>query len=230
MKSSSGPLARTLESLVPGLGTLPAGLASVVETGALVIERAAGSPLFDDGNPCAGMLVLERGCVRVSLTSASGRSLVLYRVHPGETCVLTLSCLLGHEPYPARGEAESDVRGVFLPPELFDRLVWEAPAFREFVFTAFATRLRGALDVACAVAFERLDRRLAAALLERVERDRTLDIPVTHQQLADELGCTREAVSRLLESLVGSGALSLGRGHVRVSDKLALARLARAAD
>ena len=220
MKPQPGPLARTLESLVPGLGPLPAGLASVVETGALVIERAAGSPLFDDGNPCVGMLVLERGCVRVSLTSASGRSLVLYRVHPGETCVLTLSCLLGHEPYPARGEAESDVRGVFLPPELFDRLVWEAPAFREFVFTAFATRLRGALDVACSVAFERLDRRLAAALLERV----------THQQLADELGCSREAASRLLESFVGSGALSLGRGHVRVSDKLALARLARAAD
>jgi CRP/FNR family transcriptional regulator, anaerobic regulatory protein len=225
MKPEPGSVASTFEQLVPGLAPIPARLAAAVDAAAIVIERAAGSALFDDGNPCAGMLVLERGAVRVSLTSESGRSLVLYRVHPGETCVLTLSCLLGHERYPARGEAESDVRGVFLPPELFDRLVWEAPAFREFVFSAFASRLRGALAVACAVAFERLDRRLAAALLERVERETSLELGVTHQQLADELGCTREAASRLLESFEAGGAVALGRGRVRIVDKDALARM-----
>jgi len=228
MKPEPGTVARALEHLVPGLAPLPARLASAVEAYALVIERPAGSTLFDDGHPCAGMLVLERGAVRVSLTSAGGRSLVLYRVQPGETCVLTLSCLLGHERYPARGEVESDVRGLLLPPELFDRLVWELPAFREFVFSAFATRLRGALAIACSVAFERLDRRLASALLERVERNVSLDLAVTHQQFADELGCTREAASRLLESFEASGAVALGRGHVRVVDKQALARLAAA--
>lgn len=226
MKPDPGSVAGLLEHLVPGLAPLPAGLAFGIDANARLIERSAGSVLFDDGSPCAGLFVLERGAVRVSLTSAGGRSLVLYRVHPGETCVLTLSCLLGHDRYPARGEAESDVRGVFLPLEWFDRLVWEVPAFRQFVFAAFATRLRGALAVACAVAFERLDRRLAATLLERINGSASLDLAVTHQQLADELGCTREAASRLLESFESSGAVALGRGHVRVVDKDALARLA----
>jgi CRP/FNR family transcriptional regulator len=226
MKPDPGAVAVRLEQLVPGLAPLPARIASAVEHGALLVERPAGAVLFDDSHPCAGMMLLERGTVRVSLTSADGRSLVLYRVHPGETCVLTLSCLLGHERYPARGEAESDVLGMFLPPELFDRLVGELPAFREYVFLSFATRLRTALAVACSVAFERLDRRLAALLLDRSVRAGNADLAVTHQQLADELGCTREAASRLLESFESSGTVTLGRGRVRVVDKPALARLA----
>ena len=116
------------------------------------------------------MLVLETGAVRVARATPAGRELLLYRVRPGETCVLTLSCLLGQSSYPARGSAETEVAGVFLPAALFDRLVAASPAFRAFVFAAFSTRLRGVLELASAVTFERLDRRLAAALLERVER------------------------------------------------------------
>lgn len=222
MSTADTRLAR-LARLVPGLGALPAPLAAEVEAQAVPLGAPAGAVLFDEESPCTGMLVLETGAVRVARATPAGRELLLYRVRPGETCVLTLSCLLGQSSYPARGSAETEVAGVFLPAALFDRLVAASPAFRAFVFAAFSTRLRGVLELASAVTFERLDRRLAAALLERVERTGLLELAVTHQQLADELGCAREPVSRLLEGLEQRGAVELGRGRLRVRDKAALA-------
>ncbi len=217
-----------LAERVPGLAPWPAGLAADVDAQAAVIRRGAGDVLFDEGSPCSGMLVLGSGLVRVSRAAPDGRELLLYRVRPGETCVLTLSCLLGHASYPARGIAESDVAGVFLPAPLFERLTSVSAAFREFVFDAFSTRLRGMLELASSVAFDRLDRRLASALLARVDAEGRIELAVTHQHLADELASGREPVSRLLESFQLAGLVELGRGRVRVLDKAGLAARASA--
>lgn len=227
--ANASPRAR-LERLVPGLGGIAGPLAADVDAQAAAAGAPAGTVLFDDGSPCAGMLVLESGAVRVARSSPGGRELLLYRVLPGETCVLTLGCLLGASKYPARGVAETDVAGVMLPAAVFERLLAGSPAFRAFVFEAFSARLRGVLELASAVAFERLDRRLAAALFGLVERSGRIELGVTHQQLADELGCAREPVSRLLEGFESRGVLELGRGRVRVLDKAALAALAAARD
>jgi CRP/FNR family transcriptional regulator, anaerobic regulatory protein len=218
-----------LRRLVPGLRLdEPRLAAEVARTGARV-ARERGTLMFDEGATCPGLLLLEDGTVRVSRVSADGRELLLYRVRPGETCVLTVSCLLGRGRYPARGVAEEPVRGVLLPAAVFERLIDAEPAFRDFVFRSFSERIGGLLELATAVAFERLDRRLAAALLAGVERSGSIDLAVTHQALADELGTVRERVSRLLEGFEAAGAVELGRGHVVVRDKDALVRRAAGA-
>jgi CRP/FNR family transcriptional regulator len=219
MTPEAASIASRLERMVPGLSKLPPRTLAGLGAAAVALERDAGTMLFDDGSPCAGMLLLESGGVRVSMASAGGREILLYRVRPGETCVLTLGCLLGRDDYPARGVAESAIRGVFLPAEWFERLLEDSPEFRRFVFSAFSARLRDVLSLTSAVAFDRLDARLAAALLGRAERAGSVELAVTHQQLADELGCAREAVSRLLEGFESAGAIELGRGHVVLRDK-----------
>lgn len=213
----------TLAARVPGLDAWSPSLAAEVDAGAMAVARAMGAGLFDEGSPCAGMLVLTEGTVRVSRASGDGRELLLYRVRPGDTCVLTLGCLLGRTSYPARGVAETDVRGVYLPASLFARLTEASPAFRDFVFGAFSARLRDVLELASAVAFDRLDRRLAAAIVARVESTGRIELAATHQQLADEVGSGREPVSRILESFADEGLVDLGRARVRVRDLAGLA-------
>lgn len=208
-----------LEALLPHVGPLPERLAARVRNEAMPLARHAGTVLFDEGSHCGGMLVLADGSVRVSRVAPEGRELLLYRVRPGESCVLTTSCLLERSTYPARGVAETDVRGLLLPSDLFDALLQDAPGFRRFVFGSFVQRIAGLLELAASVSFERLDRRLAAALLERVARSGLVDLKVTHQELAHELGTVRERVSRLLEGFESRGWLELGRGRIRVLDK-----------
>jgi CRP/FNR family transcriptional regulator len=180
----------------------------------------AGSLLFDDRQPCAGFPFIVDGSVRVTKCAANGRELPLYRVAAGETCIISSSCLLGHDDYNARGVAETDTTLVLLPRAVFDTLLAE-PAFRDFVFLLFAARIAGLMQLIEEVAFRKLDQRLAALLLGK---GRVLR--VTHQQLADELGSVREIVSRLLKGFAEQGLVRLGREQIEVLDAAGLRRIA----
>jgi CRP/FNR family transcriptional regulator len=219
-------LLERLANLVPGLAPWDPELALAVRSGARMLERPAGSVLFDAGAPCAGLLVLEDGVVRVSRLAEDGRELHLYRVRRAETCVLTVGCLLGREDYPARGVAETAVRGVYLSASTFARLAAGSEAFRTFVYRAFSERLTALVDLAASVTFEHLDRRVARALLERVRTSGRISLEVTHAELAGELASARERVSRVVGALAEAGLVEQGRGTLTVRDKARLAALA----
>jgi len=180
----------------------------------------AGQILFDDHQACQGFPFVIEGSVRVIKYAPNGRELPLYRVTPGETCIISSSCLLGRENYNARGIAESATELMLLPREAFDALLGE-PAFRDFVFHLFAHRMADLMQLIEEVAFQRLDQRLAALLLGK---GRVLH--VTHQQLADELGSVREFVSRLLKGLAAQGLVRLSREQIEILDPAGLRKLA----
>jgi CRP/FNR family transcriptional regulator len=160
--------------------------------------------------------------VRVAKGSESGREILLYRVAPGQACILSGGCLLGHADYSARGVAEEEVTVLIVPPELFQSLMVESEPFRRFVFGMYGERLAEVMELVDEVAFRRLDQRLAQLLLQRGPV-----LEVTQQQLADELGSVREIVNRLLRSFESRGWVRVERERVTVRDPRALAALAR---
>ncbi len=211
-----------LAARYPVLDALPAAARTRLEAAARWMHVPAGQLLFDDHQACEGFPFVVEGSVRVSKCAPSGRELPLYRVAPGETCIISSSCLLGHEDYNARGVTESDTLLMLLPKAVFDELLGE-PAFRGFVFHLFAERIADLMQLIEEVAFRRLDQRLAALLLGK---GRVLH--VTHQQLADELGSVREIVSRLLKGFAADGLVRLAREQVEILDPAGLRRLASA--
>ncbi len=180
----------------------------------------AGTMLFDEGSPCQGFPMVLAGEVRVARGSPAGRVLELYRVTPGELCVVSTSCLFGHAPLTAHGQVSAPAELAVLSPAGFERWCNNA-AFRHFVFGVFADRLADLMALTEAVAFQRLDQRLASLLLGHGS-----SIHRTHQQLADELGTVREIVSRLLARFERSGWVSLGRERVDLLDAAALRAMA----
>jgi CRP/FNR family transcriptional regulator len=185
----------------------------------------AGSMLFDEGSACTGFPLLLAGSIRVAKASAQGREILLYRVQPGEGCVITGACLLGGTAYRARGVAESALELVVLPPALFETLLDQSPPFRRWVFALQAERLTALMARVESIAFQRVDARLAACLLERSAQGRE-PVHATHQDLADELGTVREIVTRALRQLADDGLVEVSREQVRVLDATALARRA----
>ena len=214
-------LTRRLAVVYPVLLQLePAERHAVLATEAQAASVPAGALLFEEGAPCRGFPMVLSGAVRVARGSPGGRSLEMYRVTPGELCVVSTSCLFGQHPLSAHGEATEPTELVLLSPAGFAR--WSAnEAFRQFVFGVFADRLADLMALAEAVAFQRLDQRLAAALLGHGATVRS-----THQALADELGTVREIVTRLLKRFEQSGWVALGRERIDVLDGAALRALA----
>lgn len=209
-------------NLYPALAGLPADrLASLVQPRA-VMQLPAGTQVFAEHQPCQGFPLLIEGSIKVVKLAASGRELMLYRVVPGGSCIISSSCLLGHSEYNARGIAETPLTLLALPVPAFSELMLEQPAFRDFVFHLFAERIGELMQLVEEVAFARLDQRLAKLLVARNESV----LNVTHQQLANELGSVREIVSRLLKGFAAQGLVTLGREQLCVVDRAGLQKLA----
>lgn len=206
----------------PALAGLPEQRLDRLLATAQFVQVPAGTVLFDVQDPCRGFPLLLEGAVRVVKTAANGREILLYRVEPGDGCVLSGGCLLGQADYNATGTAESAVILLLLPPESFQALILEHEPFRRFVFGLYASRLAEVMELVEEVAFRRLDQRLAQLLIRRGPV-----IQETHQALADELGSVREIVSRLLRSFETRGWVSLSREKVTVSNPRALSDIAR---
>jgi CRP/FNR family transcriptional regulator len=213
---------RVVDSL-SSLADLPPLLREEVGRTTTVIKLAAGSPLFKPRVGGPGFPGVLSGRVRVSRTLDSGRELVLYDVSPGESCVLSTGCLLGHSPYGAQGMCMTDVELALIPKPVFDRLLAEHAPFRADVFGVFSERLSRLMELVEEVGFQRLDQRLAGALLGKGQR-----LQASHEQLARELGVSRESVSRQLKHFEERGWVQLGRGALDILDPRALRQLAAA--
>lgn len=210
-----------IQRAFPALRELPAALAQQLAT-LRPLAVPAGNVLFDVGAACSGFPLLLAGEVRVQTVGANGRMLYLYSVQPGDSCVITQSCLLGRRNYNAHGSARTEVELCVMPTVLFNNLLGAHPPFREFVFALFGERFVELMAIVDEIAFKQLDQRLARLLLVQGPQLRT-----THQTLADELGSVREIVTRLLRQFADEGLVELARESIRVLDGPGLAARAR---
>jgi CRP/FNR family transcriptional regulator len=222
--SDKSNLKDRLVTAVPGLADADEAILDRLLEKAQVVKLGHDRFVFHAGDLCQAFLILLSGEVRVQLTAANGREVTLYRIGPGGSCILTTSCLLSNEHYPAEAIAESDVEALAIPVASFQSALESSQWFRRFVFDGFSTRLTSVIQKIEQIAFTGIDVRLACVLLEldgkKVEK-------VTHQDIAVELGTAREVVSRHLKRFESEGWVRLGRGQVSIVDRQKIEALAR---
>jgi CRP/FNR family transcriptional regulator len=192
--------------------------------GAHPLACPAGTVLFRPDDACSGFVVLREGSIRVSLTSAGGREIVLYRVRPGEICLQTFTCLAEGRTYSAEGIAETELKGEVIPPGEYERRMANDPDFRRTVFTAVAHRFADFEHLVEQLASASIEARLAEALLALAGPGG--EVNMTHDALASEIGSAREVVSRQLSRFERSGLVALARGKVTLLARSALERKA----
>jgi len=188
-----------------------------------IVEAPIGTVGYREGGPCGAYVMRLAGQSRVYKMSQSGREILLYRVGPGETCVITTTCLLGNSDYPASTIVEEPIRDVIIPAAAFNQLMVDSKVFRTFVMTNYGALISDLIVLLDEVAFHSLDARLAKTLLDAGSDN----VHRTHQQIADELGTAREVVSRQLKRFEQKGWVALGRGQVDLLNRAQLEKLSR---
>ncbi len=209
-----------------GLSQLPADIRSQLENGSQIVSVPAGTQVFSPGQTADNLLLLLDGTIRVQQKSDTGREVFLYRVHAGESCVLTTACMLAFEDYSADGIAETDVSAVAIPRETFDDLVARSEVFRNFVFAAYSRRITDLFTLIDDIVFQRMDVRLAARLLELSDQNNI--VRATHAVLGTELGTAREVISRILSEFHRRGWIEQSRGEVHLINRDGLEQMTRA--
>lgn len=175
--------------------------------------------VFRSNAECDSFLIVLAGTFRVQLTSSGGRQATLYRIAPGESCMLTASCLLNRASYPAEAIAESAIEAIVITQESFHRALESSPEFRRYIFNVYSTNVTSIVAKIEQLTFFSIDARLSSALLSLHSNG---EYKVTHQELAAELGTAREVVSRRLKHFEKVGWIRLARGRITVADRLGL--------
>ena len=181
----------------------------------------AGDTLFAPGRACEGFIVIESGHVKVMVTAANGRQVVLYHLAGGQSCIVTTACLMAHAHYEAEALAETDGVALVLGKAMFERLLNGSPRFRAYVFQGFAGRLGDVLGIMQVMMDKRIDCRLAALLAGA-----GAELKLTQQAIAQELGTAREVISRHLKEFEQRGWITVKRGRVAVLQPAALSTFA----
>ena len=188
---------------------------------AVLVSFQLGQQLFYPGKSCEHYLLMLSGSIKTQILSADGREVLLYHVQAGDSCVLTTSCLLGGNDYPAEGYTETEVTAFAIPGNVFHRCLDHSNFFREFVFRNFSSRLSDVIKRMGDLSFGSIDQKLARVLLASGEKS----IMKTHNELALEMGSVREVVSRHLKRFESLGWLNLQRGSIELVDPHALRKI-----
>lgn len=189
------------------------------------IELEPGASVFCEGSNCPSIAFVIGGLVRVFKQSPAGRQITLYRVHPGEACILTTCCVLRDAGFPANAVVDEPVTALVVRAEVFRTWFSEEASWRSFVVNLFADRLEQVLGLVDAIAFQRTDARLARFLIAHADlADGSVEF--THEHAAQEIGTARETVSRILDRFASSGLVATERGRVRLLDPDRVASIA----
>jgi CRP/FNR family transcriptional regulator len=193
-------------------------------TQAKQVTLPANTTIFHQGDGCHNYLIVTSGSVKVMTRTENGREIVLYRVKQDESCILTTSCLMADQAYPAEGVTETDVDAIMISSQDFNLGLTQSKYFRALVFENYSKRLAGMIALVAEVNFNRIDIRLAKFIMEHKENK---VITMTHQELSTELGTAREVVSRQLKILEQKQWVKLSRGQITIIDEESLTNLAK---
>jgi CRP/FNR family transcriptional regulator len=175
-----------------------------------------GRDVFVEGDQVEAIALLISGAVRVYKIGETGREITLYRFGNGESCILSANAILSSETFDAIATVDEEAEAIMIPAETFREWVRQHDIWRDFLFDLLSQRLAAVMSIVGEVAFGRMDSRLATLLIDRAAGENP--IRTTHQEIAAELGSSREVISRLLEDLSSAGLIRTGRGRIEVLD------------
>ena len=184
-----------------------------------------GAFVHSSDNECLGMLFVLSGEIRTYLLSAEGREVTLFRLYPGELCVLSASCVISQITFDTQMTAGMDTDVLIIPANVIAALKEKNLHVRCFLYELATKRFSDVMWAMQQIMFKGLDRRLAEFLLAEAERTGSDTIRMTHEQIAQHISSAREAVARMLKSFSEDGLVELKRGAITLRDKNRLNRL-----
>lgn len=175
---------------------------------------SAGEALVHENSHIHYIPIVLQGVIRVTRTEEDGRELLLYYIVPGESCIMSFLSGLHHDTSKVNAIAEEDAEILLIPVQKANDWVKQFPEWTDFIFKLYHKRFEELLAVVNAVAFQRLDDRVLHVLQQKARLLQNNELKLTHQQLADEVGSTREVISRILKTMEHEGLLVLGRNKI----------------
>lgn len=187
-----------------------------IEKYGILKEVKAGDVVMEYGQFIKSVPLILNGCIKVMRRDDEGKELFLYYLYPGETCAMSLTCCMANQKSEIRAVAEEDSEFIAIPIQYLDLWMHEYNDWKNLVMQTYSNRFRDLLNTIDNIAFRNMDERVEEYLFSKTQALQTSTINITHQEIATELGTSREVISRLLKQLEKKGKIALGRNKIEV--------------
>lgn len=158
-------------------------------------------------------LVIE-GSIKILRADNEGKEILLYFLHPGKTCAMTLTCCLGHMKSEIKAVAETDMELILIPVQKLEEWSSRFKSWRDFVSQSYYHQFMDAFKAIDSIAFSKLDERLLNYLKDKKSINEGPVLIITHQQIASDLNSSRVVISRLLKRFEQEGKLTLMHNRI----------------
>lgn len=178
-----------------------------------------------NADQCSGVFLVRKGTLRVYILSEEGKEITLYRLHSGDMCMLSASCVLQTITFDVFVDAEEESDCIVINGTAFSTVSQRNPDIKIFALEMAVSRFSDVMWVMQQILFMSVDKRLAIFLADEIARTQSDMVPMTHEQIAKYMGSAREVVSRMLKYFANEGIVELSRKGVTVIDKSKLRAL-----
>ncbi|MCI8619518.1 MAG: Crp/Fnr family transcriptional regulator [Oscillospiraceae bacterium] len=178
-----------------------------------------------NGNECSGVIFVRSGSLRLSMMSEEGKDITLYRLHKGDMCMLSASCVLQTITFDVLVDAEETSECYVISGSAFAEVSARNPKIKIFALETAVSRFSDVMWVMQQILFMSMDKRLAIFLTDETARTKSDTVTLTHEQIARYMGSAREVVSRMLKYFANEGIVDVSRGGVKILDKKRLRQL-----
>ena len=212
------------EEMLPFWGVIPDEDKEYICQNSHAVTFPEGKNIHD-GNECSGVILVRSGCLRLFMMSEEGRDITLYRLHKGDICMLSASCVLDAITFDVFVDAQEDSECYVIGGPAFAAVSERNPQIKIFALETAVGRFSDVMWVMQQILFMSMDRRLAIFLADESVRTGSDVIALTHEQIARYMGSAREVVSRMLKYFANEGIVEVSRKGIRILDKARLRQL-----
>lgn len=199
---------------------LDENIKELIKSSILIENLESKSQIMSKGDQCRGFSLILNGSIRVYKISDKGKEVTLYKLESGDTCYLSMSCMLTNEAYPAFAEVIESTTIVFIPNDIFNKYIYNTLDFQKYMVTNLFSKYTDVINLLEEIAFERMDVRISKYLLDvSLKTNNSNFLYLTQERIAQELGTSREVVTRILIDFKNKDIITIQRGKITIIDR-----------
>ena len=185
-----------------------------------------GTMICSGSTDCTGLLLVKHGQLRACILSDEGREITLYRLFDRDMCLFSAACMMRSLQFDVAIEAEKDTDLWIIPAEVYKNIMEASAPVANYTNELMASRFSDLMWLMEQILWKRLDKRVAAFLLEEASIEESAELKITHEAIANHLGTHREVITRMLRYFQSEGMVKLARGTVEITDEKKLRQMA----
>lgn len=198
---------------------------NLLQSNIVSVSYKKGFNLHSADSECLGVLLIKTGGLRIYILSEDGREITLYRLSPGDVCVLSASCILNSITFDVHIDADIDTDAYLINIGTFSKLSSQNVYVENFAYKNTVERFSDVMWALEQILFMSFDKRLAIFLFDEITKTNSNKLQITQEQIAKYIGSAREVVSRMLKVFQTDGILEQSRGFIHILDKEKLKKL-----